>query len=472
MAGHIRAGKSSKVVKMKRRQPVAAGLLLAVLSIYLLVLFIRFLTADHISIYEVTKKQIADDEVIRGIILRDETLITSDESGYINYYVGEGARVGVNTTVYSLDETGSFADDISELGDEKISLSEEDTREIRSDIENYRDSFSLSNYGNASNFKYDIDNTLLRMTTSNLLKKLDKTMKKKDSSSLKLVKSGRSGIISFCSDGLEDLSIDSITAKNFENMTDSWSQLRSTEEVFAGSVVYKLVNSEKWSIALPLTKEQYQKIYDKETIPVTFKKDGLETDAEISTFIVDSSYYARLDFDKYMLRYLNNRYIDLEIEFNNADGLKIQVSSILKKKCYVVPDEYITNGADSNAGEKGVMLLTYKKDGTRETVFKPTEIYYENEDGDAYVDAGLFETGATIVCGGGKHKEKQMQLAKTDKLDGVYCCNRGYCEFKRIEKLYENDEYAIVADGTTYGLSIYDHIILNPDLINENDVIY
>ena len=125
-------------------------------------------------------------------------------------------------------------------------------------------------------------------------------------------------------------------------MTDNWKQLRSTGAVEAGQAVYKLVNSEKWSVVLPLTDKQYKKVSDKVTIPVKFKKDGLKTTAGISTFIIDSSYYAKLDFDKYMIRYLDNRYLDIEIEFNSADGLKIPVSSVLKKKFYIIPKDYIT----------------------------------------------------------------------------------------------------------------------------------
>ena len=136
-------------------------------------------------------------------------------------------------------------------------------------------------------------------------------------------------------------------------MNDSWTQLRSTDSVKAGNAVYKIINSEKWSVILPLSDKQYKKICDKETIPVTLKKDGLKVTAGVSTFIIDSSYYAKLDFDKYMIRYLDNRYLDIEIEFNNADGLKIPVSSILQKRFYIVPKEYITKSQEESEKSGG-----------------------------------------------------------------------------------------------------------------------
>ena len=461
--------KNNKVVSMKRRPNLLACILLLLFSAYIIFLFIQSITKSRVSIYEVTQTQIADDETITGIILRDETLVKTDKAGYINYYVGEGARVGCSTTIYSVDKTGKFADEFNSIDSGQIELSEEDTREIRSDIANYRDEFSLSEYSRVSNFKYSIDNTLLQMTTVNMLNKLNELMKKgADSSSLELVKAKKTGIISFCSDGLEGLSVDTITADNFKDTSDNWKQLRKAESVDAGSPVYKLIQSEKWSVVIPLTNNQYKKIFDKSTVHVTIKKDNMRLYPTVTTFTIDSNYYAKLDFQKYMIRYLDNRYLDLEIEFNEAKGLKIPVSSIIKKKFYVVPKDYITKGGES--GGTGVMLVTYSKNGEKQQTFEPAEVFYEDEDGNAYIDATLFEAGA-IIAKSASSGSSTMQLTVVKKLEGVYNCNQGFCEFKRIEKLYSNDEYAIVDNKTQYGLSTYDHIVLNPELINENDVI-
>ena len=228
-----------KVVKMKKRPHFFAGTVLIIFAACLLFLFIQSFTKEHVSIYEVTETQIADNEIIRGIVLRDEFLVTTKKQGYINYYVGEGSKLGANTVVYSIDETGQFEGDISSIEAKDISLSGDDTREIRNDIANFRNNFDLSLYSNVTNFKYNIDNTLLKMTTVNLLEHLDKVMKKKKAASpLELVKAKNPGIISFCSDGLEELSIDSISAKDFEDMNDNWTQLRSTGSANAGDAIY------------------------------------------------------------------------------------------------------------------------------------------------------------------------------------------------------------------------------------------
>lgn len=87
-----------------------------------------------------------------------------------------------------------------------------------------------------------------------------------------MIKSGKTGIISFCSDGLEKLDIDSINQKTFSDTTDKWKQLRQKKEISKGDTAYKLITSDNWSIVIPLTKKQYKKLYDKDSIDVVIKK--------------------------------------------------------------------------------------------------------------------------------------------------------------------------------------------------------
>ncbi len=454
---------------MKRRPRFFTGTVLILFAIYLLVLFVQSLTREHVSIYEVTEKNIADDDMVTGIVLRHESLVNTDKGGYINYYVGEGARIGHTTTVYSIDQTGQFAEQIAAFDEKDIKLSDDDTKEIRDDIANYRNSFDLSDYSKITNFQYSIDNTLLRMTTVNLLDKINKVMKSSGGSALKLIKAKNTGIISFYSDGMENLTINDINSDIFKNTNDNWTQLRSTQKVSAGSPVYKLVQGDDWSVIVPLTDEQYKKLSGKDYVKITFKKDGFKVNSPVTTFVTDGKYYAEFDFDKYMLRYLDNRYLDIQIEFKNTEGLKLPVSSILKKDFYKIPKEYVTQGGDE--GGDGVMVRTYDKDGSELDTFTPIEAYECEDEDYIYVDALTFEQGATLVHDNALNRES-MQLTKIEPLEGVYSCNNGYCQFKRIKKMYANDEYAIVENNTKQGLAVYDHIILNPKMIGENDIIY
>ena len=62
-------------------------------------------------------------------------------------------------------------------------------------------------------------------------------------------------------------------------------------------------------------------------------------------------------------------------------------------------------------------------------------------------------------------------LQKQEPLQGVYNINRGYAVFRKVEILFQNEEYSIVSAGTSYGISLYDHIALDASKIQENEII-
>ena len=71
--------------------------------IYLLVTVLMYLTSKHISAYEVREGSILKDNAYTGLAIRNEEVVTAEQSGYINYFVSEASKVGAKTKVYSLD---------------------------------------------------------------------------------------------------------------------------------------------------------------------------------------------------------------------------------------------------------------------------------------------------------------------------------------------------------------------------------
>ena len=81
----------------------------------------------------------------------------------------------------------------------------------------------------------------------------------------------------------------------------------------------------------------------------------------VTTYTSNGGQYAKLDLNQYMIQYLENRYIDVHIEFNHAQGLKIPNSSIIKKECYVFPKEYLSNGPNDDNGTYYLKSVTDNK---------------------------------------------------------------------------------------------------------------
>ena len=127
------------------------------------------------------------------------------------------------------------------------------------------------------------------------------------------------------------------------------------------------------------------------------------------------------------------------------------------------------------------MVLTKDKSGNEVRTFVSPSIYAKIEDEDQkkedeseqkyiyYVDKKSFKEGDVIISE--KNKSRYV-VSDVDVLEGVYCINQGYAVFRRIEILDQNEEYAIVAKSTAYGLARYDHIVRNADKVDEEEILY
>ena len=50
--------------------------------------------------------------------------------------------------------------------------------------------------------------------------------------------------------------------------------------------------------------------------------------------------------------------------------------------------------------------------------------------------------------------------------------NKGYTIFKQIDILDSNSEYYTVRKNMKYGLSVYDHIVLDASMVEEGQLLY
>ena len=107
-----------------------------------------------------------------------------------------------------------------------------------------------------------------------------------------------------------------------------------------------------------------------------------------------------------------------------------------------------------------------------------TPTFYSITDGMVYVDPnqGSFTSNEAYIKAGDRiiipNSNDLYQVGNTAELEGVYCINQGYTQFRKIKTLYANEEYTIVEEGTTFGLTIYDRIVLNAEAVKEDQVIY
>lgn len=474
----------NNVVMVKRPVRISIGLILGLFfMLYTIIIAMNYLNKKHISLYEVTETKIASDNRCVGMIIRTEHLEKASAAGYINYYVSGRERVSKDAPVYSLDENGSVYEMLTGT-EKKINHTKEDIRQIRSSIASFRKSYSNSRYSNVNNFKSTLDGEILELSNQSLMSNLNSALKENgETSAFRLVTAPESGIVSYYTDAYNGIKADDVGPDHFNGEYEK-NYIKYNSAAQAGAVVYKLVTDDNWQIVLNLNSGQYEKLkerqeallkdgYESPYMKVHLINGDLETSVYYSLSQRQGGYFATLEMTRYMIDYIDERFIDVELYFNSAEGLKIPNSSILEKEFFVIPASCITLGGDSQ--EKGIAVEKYDEEGNKFYDFQEKNIYYteknnldDDSDDTVLIAMDGLERGNNIR---NEVTKETFTLNDTKKMEGVYNANKGYCIFRIIRKLYNNEEYSIVEPDGEYGISSYDHIVVDADTVNEQDII-
>ena len=137
----------------------------------------------------------------------------------------------------------------------------------------------------------------------------------------------------------------------------------------------------------------------RDRIKVKFLKDGHSETGQLNLFVAGDQRYVRITFTSGMLRYCNERFLDVELVTNTKSGLKIPVSSIVTKEFYTVPVSLKTTSGEN--GEVGFLQEIIDEDGKITTSFIETTLYAEDAgDGSTeavyYVDKDVFHDGDVL----------------------------------------------------------------------------
>ncbi len=453
--------RNRKIIKYRKPLNLNIGLLIfAVIFVYMVFSVYTYITRDKIQPYEVTEGSIVNDRSYTGIILRDELVEYADSSGYINYYIREGKRAAAGSNIYSIDETGTLSQILEEENLDQYSLDPEDLAEVKKQLYNYSLSYSDDQFSSSYDTQYSLDAMVMEYTNFNALASQEEFISSLGGNFNRVV-TPVSGIISYGVDSYENLDESHITAGLFDRSDYSRAITKAGQLVERGSPVYKIITSDDWSIIFPLTADDIRQFEDETSLRVNFDSSDLSAVGDFSMFVgMDGETYGRLDFSKYMIQFVSDRFVNFEVVTNTTDGLKIPVSSVTTKDFYLVPVDFLTGGGDSS--DSGFYKEVYSEDGTS-IVFVPTTIYYSSDEY-YYIDTEDITAGDYLVK---PDSLERYQVGLMASLEGVYNINKGYAVFKQIEILAQNDEFYTVKKGTSYGLSVYDHIVLDASTIED-----
>lgn len=460
---------NGRVVKYRKRRNVNIGVLIfACIFIYFLIYTVMFVTRDKISVYEVVYGKTAEstNKYYEGLIIRDETVYTSPNSGYLNCFVREGEKVAVGSSVYTIDENGKISELITETLEEEGALTSENYADIKNMISDFSLNYSDNNFDAVYNFKVDIDAALLEYVNMNAINEIIGSMNSDNLSLFNMVKSARSGIVSYYIDGYEGKDINSLTVGDFSKENYSKVSHKSNDLVAEGTPIYKTINSEHWNILIPLSDADVIKYLEDDVIKIRFKENGITAVGGFKIVYIGGQAYGQISLDQYMVRFVSERFVDIQIVEKQIEGLKIPKTSLVNMDFYTIPERFATYGG--NTKDIGFLMEKYDDKGNVSVEYVNPDIY-EYKEGLYYVSTDVFKAGDNLVL---EDNSEKYTISAKATLTGVYNINNGYCVFREVNILSESTDYYIIESGTAYGLLVYDHIVLDSNTVKENQVVF
>ena len=443
-------------------------MLFGMLFIYMAFSAILYLTSPKIESYQVIAGPLSRNETYTGLAIREESVHQAETSGYITYYAREGSKINADGVVYGISST--------KTSDSQTELSTDELSSIRNQMLNFSKGFNSSNFNSTYSFKYEMEGNILQyagVTGNSTSDQNDSTSSVVSYGNQTINKADSDGIVLYSKDGYEGRTVDSLTTEDFDQNSYHETDLKTQGSVNTGDSLYTLITDEKWSLVLPLSEKQAAKLADRTAVRVKFLKDDKTQSGDFSIIEIDGAKYGKIDFNKGLIRYASDRFLEIELVTNTVTGLKVPLSSIVTKEFYIIPSKYATTNTDSQ--ETGFMVQRNGKNNTfvTSTIYAQEEQSGSKDDGETsylyYVDKKDFKEGDVIIS---QKDQSKFVVSDIGVLEGVYCINQGYAVFRRIEILDQNEEYAIVSKATSYGLSRYDHIVRNADDVNEEDILY
>lgn len=439
----------------------------ATIFVYIIICVIGYFQTEHIVGYSVKEGSLTSNTIYKGLALREEKIVTSTDAGYVNYFAREGERAAVGNLIYTIDETGKLSDYIKSNESGENTLSDADLSELKTEIVSFTSNFDRSDFASVYNFKYNVEGTVLKLANYNILENVDALNGASGTSLINYCYADESGIVVYSTDGYEDMTLQDVTKDSFDQESYEKIHLVNNELIAKGDPVYKLATNEDWSVVIPVDEDLAAQLEEEEYVKVRFLKNQYTAWGKVTINTnADGDSFAALTFTNSMITFCTDRFVDIELILEDESGLKIPNSAIVEKEFFIVPKEYVTQGGNSN--NYGVLLETYDENGNATTKFVETNIYDETET-EYYLDDSVLRAGNYLLKPDSTDK---YAVSKTGSLIGVYNINKGYADFKQVSILYQNDEYSIVKSNTSYGLNVYDYIVLDAATVHDNEFIY
>lgn len=438
------------------------GMIICIIIIlYFVAYFFDFLVNRSSSFYEVDTGYTSSefDGQYTALIIRDEKVVSSGSTGFVNYFVGDESPVYVGQQAYMIDTSGELSYRLGQAAQSQAILNENDLSEIKNSLYEFRTSFQDSDYYDTYHFKYQLESQILELVNTSIFENNDIRY----AGNVTIYKSDLAGIAMHYIDGFENCTIDSFDASSFRKNAYSKSIIKSNDHVDAGSPVYKVITSEEWYLVIQINNPDAFK--DLNVVSIEFLKDNISADANFEVITRGGNYYGVITLNKYMIHYASDRYTQIAFKDDTYSGLKIPESAVTYQTYLAVPSEFLVSGG--NSSELGFAVKTMFREDMETVVLKyPQIVKQENNLCYIPISDNTLQIGDVLVDSDSRN---EFTIGMTAEIQGVYVNTGDDPVFRFIDILGENNGFYIVSTNSANGIKLFDQVYTNYKDAEKND---
>jgi len=506
--------------KIKRRKAKAkpvrklklGRLIIILVALFYFIMFVNAFFGQEVKTYIVTYGKLEESDNANGLVVRDEKIISSSNSGILTPVKVEGERISKDTIVARI-----FNDSVIET-EKKISDIDDRIQRVIRENENSYSYAKLNFTGDIKKIDADTEQKIFDLCTIDREKNFQQIREMKDSINENIRKKAEisgefgqasqyiknlinekktlqnnmmamkhnvisqyAGVVSYSSDGLENVLVPQAAKTLTITQLEELERQLEAKNAQKANVVRVVDNFKCYICAVVTNKERIPKIKvndnvwlkfsagDEELIPAVVYNVSIEKDGRaLVAFAITNNVENLIGFRK----------VNFDIVWSSSKGLKIPVSSLKKGKFLDIDFEDKQKINEVREGDRvNIKSSVYGNKTIPAAVYNISK----NNNGGYNIDFILTKDIKELTNGTKVNIQidwlgvKNIDLPQSFsgvcfEKEGVMAANTSYAGFQEIQVLKRDNEYAIVKEANSMfdkGITLYEEILLNGANVEE-----
>jgi len=455
------ANQPTNIQKYKRKREFNIGIFLfSIIFIYIFITVVLYFTRNQVVAFEVRQGRIRDDRTFNGLILREEAIFPSESNGFLYYFQAPLSKTKSNAPLFAITANSLNLEALNNTED-LSSIHNESHPGFLHRTQNFLENFDPMHFGSVDTLRADLETSFHANRSGHSQAAMDAVIEQTGGNA-QVINAPRDGILSFWVDGFEGLTLQDITKSLFEEHENNQTLLENGRQVSAGDPAIKLITGESWQIVIPVENEMANRLEQMTWIRLRFLLDGSYAWAIPHRIERDGQDFIALQMNQSMIRFADQRFINIELILEDQTGLMIPRSAVTSMGLLIVPADFIATSETGNL--PGIMVLDEQFGQT----FQAVRIYQESPEGEILINPNEIPSGTRIIRPG---SSETLTLRERREVQGVFQINHGYAIFRQIQVLSQNDDYFIIIEGDRFGLSNFDLIAQDGEAIFDGEIV-